>query len=155
MFACFFTVLASFFYCVLYNKVRGPAVGAEADGSQLGVSRQTAGETARRPAGRFKPVPGQLKPVSAQPNRISSSYNRLKCSPVLGDPACFRASRIRIHLSKVRIWLLIWIRILSFSHKGVEWTEIMLAKILTQNLSKNKFLRLKIMYLRVSNKKKI
>jgi hypothetical protein len=61
------------FYCVLYNKVRGPAVGAEADGSQLGVSGQTAGETARRSAGQFKPVPVQLKPVSAQPNRISSS----------------------------------------------------------------------------------
>jgi hypothetical protein len=32
----------------------------------------------------------------------------------------FLASRIRIHQSEV------WIRILSFSHKGVGWTEIML-----------------------------
>ncbi len=38
--------------------------------------------------------------------------------------ACFWASRIRIHLSDV--WIRIWI--LPFSHKGVERTDIMLAK---------------------------
>jgi hypothetical protein len=41
----------------LYNKVRSSAVSAEADGSQLGVSGQTAGETPRRSAGQFNPVP--------------------------------------------------------------------------------------------------
>jgi hypothetical protein len=42
--------------------------------------------------------------------------------------ACFWASRIRVHLSEV--WIRIWlrVRILPFSHKGVERTEIMLAK---------------------------
>jgi hypothetical protein len=38
--------------------------------------------------------------------------------------ACFWASQIRIRWSEVRIWL----RIHFFSHKGVERTEIMLAK---------------------------
>jgi hypothetical protein len=44
--------------------------------------------------------------------------------PVSAGSACFWASRFqnRIHESEVEI------RILPFSHKGVQWTEIMLAK---------------------------
>jgi hypothetical protein len=41
----------------------------------------------------------------------------------------------RIHLSKVWIRIRLWIRILPFSHKGVERTERLLAnKILTLNI---------------------
>jgi hypothetical protein len=63
----------------------------------------------------------------------------------------FLVSRIRIHYSEVQIHL----RILLFSHKCVERTEIMRAnKNLTKNLYQIKFFRL-MLCLWASYKKKI
>jgi hypothetical protein len=72
----------------------------------------------------------------------SRSYIRKQC--LLSRSACFWASRIH--------YLEVWIRILPFSHRDVERTEIMLAKY--NHNKKIKFLRLKTMCLRVSFKKK-
>jgi hypothetical protein len=56
-----------------------------------------------------------------------------------------------------KVW--IWIRILPFSHKGVERTEIMLAKKNSNTKFRKKlpgeYLRLKIMSLRLNYKNKI
>ncbi len=98
----------------------------------------------------------QDKTQSQTPNFASSLKNIKYFIQCWGSGSgWFWASRIRIHQSEVRI--LIRIRILSFSHKGVERTEIMLAKenFHTKFAQTKKFLRLKIMCLLVSYKKKI
>jgi hypothetical protein len=44
------------------GQVRGAAVGTEADGPQLGVSGQTAGEAAWWPSGQFPPATLRFQP---------------------------------------------------------------------------------------------
>ncbi len=46
------------------GQVRGAAVGTEADGPQLGVSGQTAGEAAWWPSGQFPPATLRFNPNS-------------------------------------------------------------------------------------------